>query len=91
MTEIKINFYKEEFLNKQKEDLIILLDNYENKEIRLQQIEKLKIFTFMNTITLNTLIKNLELFKNNETANKVMKNEIIKNINQIEKFYNLCK
>lgn len=91
MTEIKINFYKEEFLNKQKEDLIILLDNYENKEIRLQQIEKLKIFTFMNTITLNTLIKNLELFKNNETANKVMKNEIIKNINQIEKIYNLCK
>lgn len=91
MTEIKINFYKEEFLNKQKEDLIILLDNYENKEIRLQQIEKLKIFTFMNTITLNTLIKNLELFKNNETANKIMKNEIIKNINQIEKFYNLCK
>lgn len=91
MNEIKINFYKEEFLNKQKEDLIILLDNYENKEIRLQQIEKLKIFTFMNTITLNTLIKNLELFKNNETANKVMKNEIIKNINQIEKFYNLCK
>lgn len=91
MTEIKVNFYKEEFLNKQKEDLIILLDNYENKEIRLQQIEKLKIFTFMNTITLNTLIKNLELFKNNETANKVMKNEIIKNINQIEKFYNLCK
>lgn len=91
MTEIKINFYKEEFLNKQKEDLIILLDNYENKEIRLQQIEKLKIFTFMNTITLNSLIKNLELFKNNETANKVMKNEIIKNINQIEKFYNLCK
>ena len=91
MTELKINFYKEEFLNKQKEDLIILLDNYENKEIRLQQIEKLKIFTFMNTITLNTLIKNLELFKNNETANKVMKNEIIKNINQIEKFYNLCK
>lgn len=91
MTELKINFYKEEFLNKQKKDLIILLDNYENKEIRLQQIEKLKIFTFMNTITLNTLIKNLELFKNNETANKVMKNEIIKNINQIEKFYNLCK
>lgn len=91
MTEIKVNFYKEEFLNKQKEDLIILLDNYENKEIRLQQIEKLKIFTFMNTITLNTLIKNLELFKNNETANKIMKNEIIKNINQIEKFYNLCK
>ena len=91
MTEIKINFYKEEFLNKQKEDLIILLDNYENKEIRLQQIEKLKIFTFMNTVKLNTLIKNLELFKNNETANKVMKNEIIKNINQIEKFYNLCK
>ena len=91
MTEIKINFYKEEFLNKQKEDLIILLDNYENKEIRLQQIEKLKIFTFMNTITLNTLIKNLEKFKNNETANKIMKNEIIKNINQIEKFYNLCK
>ena len=91
MTEIKINFYKEEFLNKHKEDLIILLDDYENKEIRLQQIEKLKIFTFMNTITLNTLIKNLELFKNNETANKIMKNEIIKNINQIEKFYNLCK
>ena len=91
MTEIKINFYKEEFLNKQKEDLIILLDNYDNKIIRTQQIEKLKIFTFMNTITLNTLIKNLELFKNNETANKVMKNEIIKNINQIEKFYNLCK
>lgn len=76
--------YKIEFLNKQKEELKNLLINYENKEIRLTQIEKLKIFSFMNTHKLNALIQNLDLFKNEEQANKIMKYEILKNIRELE-------
>lgn len=76
--------YKIEFLNKQKEELKSLLINYENKEVRLTQIEKLKIFSFMNTHKLNALIQNLDLFKNEEHANKVMKYEILKNIRELE-------
>lgn len=76
--------YKIEFLNKQKEELKSLLINYEDKEVRLIQIEKLKIFSFMNTHKLNALIQNLDLFKNEEHANKVMKYEILKNIRELE-------
>lgn len=77
--------YKNEFLKKQIEDLNILLNNYNNQDIREYQIERLKIFNFMNTDELNLLIEYLDYYKDNNAVNKILQNEISIVINNLNK------